>query len=320
MRTGYLVAAVMLFATTGAAFAQDLEGVLEVTATGGGAQISARAAARMERRELRRERRAAELDELRAARGLRGRNASAASSLVADEAGARLMFVAEENGDQIEAVEPTEPQSREVQETGSEPGEGEFFILPFFEEEPSSDLVDCFPAEIIICEAGPAHEGYEPEDGLGDEDLRDDGVGDDGIGDDELYIYTLSSSNGEAVFRGNARGNARRNVRGNAQVVLDLLQPLDGFTGPSAGNGPASVAVEASAAHPGMDPARAAQLLSDRLAQIDRMRDRALAEGNAALLETADMLEQSVRARFETSGSATVDPAAEPAPTDAAAP
>lgn len=308
MRTGYLVAAVMLFATTGAAIAQDVDGALEVTATGGGAQISARAAARMERRELRRDRRATQLDEFRAARGLRGRNATAASSLVADETGARLMFVAEEQGDQIEAVEPTEPPVKEALETGIAPGEGEFFILPFVEEEPSNELVDCFPAEIIICEAGPDHEGYEPDDGLGDEDF-----GDDGIRDEEYYIYTLSGSNGEAV----QRGNARRNVRGNAQVVLDRLQTLDDLTAPSGGiNVPASVGVEASAAHPGMDPARAAQLLSDRLAQIDRMRDRALAEGNTALLETADMLEQSVRARYETTGSASLDTATEPAPAD----
>ncbi len=285
MRTGYLVAAVMLFASGGAAFAQSLDGVAEVTAAGGGANISARAAARIERRDDRRERRAAQLNALRTARGLQARGDAAAGAFAAtgensfeaaSESAARLMFTAE---DEAQPTDSDAPAGNEADPDDSPREKPIFYILPYVEGDADiqGDLVECYED----CE--------EPHPG--DEETH---------ATDRPYIYTLSNTDSEVFFRGNARHSAG--------AGLGLFQPLDQLSGPSgdpfAFQGTATL--EGSVNYPAVKPERAAEILARRLAQIDCMRDRALAEGNAALLETADMLEASARARFEAAGSATV--------------
>ncbi len=193
MRTGYLVAAVMLFASGGAAFAQSLDGVAEVTAAGGGANISARAAARIERRDDRRERRAAQLNALRTARGLQARGDAAAGAFAAtgensfeaaSESAARLMFTAE---DEAQPTDSDAPAGNEADPDDSPREKPIFYILPYVEGDADiqGDLVECYED----CE--------EPHPG--DEETH---------ATDRPYIYTLSNTDSEVFFRGNARHSA----------------------------------------------------------------------------------------------------------------
>lgn len=290
MRTGYLVAAVLLFATSGAAFGQSLDGALDATATGSGANANAgvRASVRLERRELRRQERAAQINAIRAARGLEARQKGAVNGLTAtSESAARLMAVPEENGDQPQTVEPGEPGTQDPAADGSE-SPNDIFLTGFVEEELTLE------AQILEC-----YEECFDDDGAGEDPAYDGEVRDDSTPDDEyLSIYTLGGPDG-IIVRG--RDNAEVSGNGSAGLFASLEQlraRADLRSEVNAGvNGGAGTVRE--------NGELAAQLLARRLAQIDRLRDRALAEGNAALLDRADQLEAAVRLRFEAVTNAT---------------
>jgi hypothetical protein len=305
MRTGYLVAAVMLFAS-GAAFAQSIDETIEVTATGGGSTISARAAARLERRTERRDRREARLNALRSARGLQARQGSEVSGFAAIEDAARLMFVP---ADETLPVDETAP---ETDESGDEPvaDESQFFLMSLTAEGEATAEGD-----VVTCEL---YDGEVPEDcEVYTDEVYDDGLYVDGEpvkdgefefpeGEEWPLIYTLGAADSEIIV---FRGNAGEHANGRA---LGLAAPLDHLRGNADAH--AAAHTEVGASQRAGNPDRAAQILARRLAQIDAMRDRALADGNAVLLETADRLEASARLRFQTEAGEEA-PATEPADT-----
>jgi hypothetical protein len=110
-------------------------------------------------------------------------------------------------------------------------------------------------------------------------------------GEEWPLVYTLGGADGEVMFRGNAGEHGQERAQG-------LNAPLAEIRGSAEAR--AAGQAEIGREHRPAQSDRAAQVLARRLAQIDAMRDRALADGNAALLETADRLEASARLRFQT--------------------
>jgi hypothetical protein len=294
MRTGYLVAAVMLF-TSGAAAAQSTDGGVEVTTTGE-SNISARAAARLERRTERRERRDARLNSLRAARGLQTRNESQASGFAAIEESARLMFIpADESLPADDAPESEDPADQPADE-----GEPQIFQLTLTVEEEGFAEEETLECEIYDDEGNLVEvpeECYDDESA--DEPYVDGGPVNDDFefpeGEEWPLIYTLGGADAEIMFRGNAGEHSQGRALG-LNVPLDEIRA----SGEARSGSHAAAQAEVGTAHRAASPERSAQVLARRLAQIDSMRDRALAEGNTALLETADRLEASARLRYQT--------------------
>ena len=234
MRTGYLVAAVLLFAAGGAAFGQSTNGRADVGATGGGNSADARAAARLERRELRSDRRASRLETLRAS-GRLNTQLSTGDSLP-------------DTGDLGSGDESTPAATDDSEVRGNGRGNGRGGLLGLFTRDEAADTEDSDTAA-----------------------PRGRGVG-------------FFSS---------------RNQTGEAEV--DAETSTDGQVTDPQGH---------------FEQARADRILAHRLAQIDKMRDRALAEGNDHLLDVADQLEATARAQYFARVGVEAPIGDDPAPTD----
>lgn len=311
MRTGYLVTAVMLFAS-GAAFAQSIEGAADITASGGGANLNTRAAARLERRSERRDRREARLNALRNARARQQERLSGAAAL---DAAAQLMMPAPDDAPADEqpadgtTADSTNPEGEPADDSGQP-----FILMGFIAEGEGSGEIDGAEGDVFATEELEIE--FEATEGEYDDEYADDSSMDDDPSGDDLphghgwpIIYLFGGAEGEFEYRGNSGEHSQGHH-------LGLFAPLDDLRGTvetqssvetaagvevrsnSQASGQAGVAVSQRPANTD----RAAQILARRLAQIDAMRDRALAEGNAALLEAADRLEASARLRFQTAG------------------
>ena len=266
MRTCYLVAAVMLFATGGAAFGQSIDGVAEINATGGGAEVSARAAARLERREMRRDRRESQLNALRAASRLQADAHTEAALQSSDLSAAELLFmIQQEDAAEQDAADP----SATTDDSGDDPVYG-----------------DDVPPYIYTTAAGEA-------------EARGNGRG-AGNGNARGRLFNLFAPlerlRGGADAESDTDASAAANARGRAVGLVTPVGNVD-ISGDADLETHAAAVVNADG-RPHFNHDRAGRILAHRLAQIDALRDRALAEGNEHLLDVADQLEATARLQY----------------------
>lgn len=298
MRTGYLVTAVMLF-VSGAAYAQSIDGAADVNAAGGGATLNTRAAARLERRTERRDRREARLNALRDARA---RHQNRLSGSAATDTAARMMMIMppEEAPADEQPAGDTASDSTNPGDQPADDGNPQFFLMTFTADGEASGEGGAAEGEVVTADEieieGWDDQGYD-DDYADDSEINDDPTdeprGPHGHG--WPLIYTLGGAEGDVMFRGNSGEHSQGHH-------LGLFAPLDDLRGTAETHSDVHAAAQADAGishRSATAHERAAQVLARRLAQIDAMRDRALAEGNAALLETADRLEASARLQFQ---------------------